>query len=639
MSYTVLARKYRPQRFDQIVGQEHVTRTIQNAIKMDRVHHAFLMTGVRGIGKTTVARILAKALCCAEAPTPEPCNTCKSCVSITQGLSPDVLEIDGASNTGVDDIRELRENIHFSPGNGRFRVYIIDEVHMLTQNAFNALLKTLEEPPAHVKFIFATTEAHKLPATILSRVQRYDFRRLSVRALVDHLSDVCRWEHISLPEGALTMVAREGGGSVRDSLSLLDQILAFAGDHVTEQDVRQILGVMDRTLMFDLCQALVRGEAATALDIFGSLTAHGYDLRHFLGELAEQVRSLVITSAVPDNEKVLDITPDEAKRLTTLAKEATRDQLLRMFNVLSVSADQILRSPFSHMMLEVLLVRLSEVRPVVGLDRLVESLESLRREGLSPRLPASPPPPPPRQPMAPPPRPDAAPPVATRTGAPAFAPRERATSDFIAAAPRGRTWEGFMAHIKDTLPRIHGMLYPAVPREFSDARVAISYLPEQRVLYETMMIQQQDRDVLTAMLRTFMGNDALVFEVLAPDAILTRPAPPAPPASFTRAAATAAPAAPEPPAEAAPAPGPTRSVTPPPPPDEAPEDDEGAGEQCDEPCEEHGKSMAQLEREREVERQRTITEAVFLSDDMDMLKKTFGDELKVVVKAKPPAGK
>src|SRR3954451_21536769 len=250
MSYLVLARKYRPQTFEDIVGQEHVTRTLQNAIKQGRLHHAFLFTGARGVGKTTAARILAKALSCVNAPTPTPCNECDACREITQGSSVDVQEIDAASNNGVDNIRELRESIRYAPVRGKKKVYILDEVHMLSSGAWNALLKTLEEPPPHAVFVFATTDPHKLPATILSRVQRYDFKLVQARRIVEHLSSVLDAEKLTYEAGALMLVARESGGSVRDSLSLLDQVIA-SGD-LTERHVAEILGVADRALLTDL---------------------------------------------------------------------------------------------------------------------------------------------------------------------------------------------------------------------------------------------------------------------------------------------------------------------------------------------------------------------------------------------------
>src|SRR3954468_17283196 len=236
MSYLVLARKYRPQRFDELVGQEHIARTLTNAIAQQRVHHAFLFTGARGVGKTSAARILAKSLCCAEGPTASPCGTCDFCREIAEGRSVDVMEIDGASNTGVDDVRTLREGARYMPTKGQRKIYIIDEVHMLSTSAFNALLKTLEEPPPHVVFIFATTEAHKIPTTILSRCQRYDFKLIPTARLVAHLGTILGAEKIAFDEDGLRLLARQAAGSVRDGLSLLDQVIAYVGDARISRD-------------------------------------------------------------------------------------------------------------------------------------------------------------------------------------------------------------------------------------------------------------------------------------------------------------------------------------------------------------------------------------------------------------------
>src|SRR6187549_297452 len=249
MSYTVLARKYRPQTFADLVGQEHVTRTLGNAIESGRVAHAFLFTGVRGVGKTTTARILAKALNCAKGPTPEPCGTCDPCREITTGIDLDVLEIDGASNNSVDDVRRLQETIPFRPARDRSKIVIVDEVHMLSTGAFNAFLKTLEEPPPHVKFIFATTEVHKVPVTILSRCQRYDFKLVSARQIGARVKDVLVRESLKADEGAVSVIAREAAGSMRDAMSLLDQVIAYGSEKISAEDVARVLGVADREVL------------------------------------------------------------------------------------------------------------------------------------------------------------------------------------------------------------------------------------------------------------------------------------------------------------------------------------------------------------------------------------------------------
>jgi len=267
MSYLVLARKWRPQTFDEVVGQEHVTRTLRNAITSGRVAHAFLFTGPRGVGKTTTARLLAKALNCEKGPIAEPCNTCSNCVEITAGTALDVLEIDGASHTGVDNIRDLTEGVQYRPVKSRFRVVIIDEVHMLSNAAFNALLKTLEEPPLHVKFIFATTESHKILATISSRCQRYDFKRIALRELIHKLQTIAERESLTVDDRGLALLAREADGSLRDAESLLDQVVAWSSGTVTEQTVQEALGVADRQALFRLAEVVLTQNPAAALRV------------------------------------------------------------------------------------------------------------------------------------------------------------------------------------------------------------------------------------------------------------------------------------------------------------------------------------------------------------------------------------
>jgi len=296
MSYEVFARKWRPQVFQDVIGQEHITQTLVNAIKTDRLAHAYLFSGARGVGKTSVARILAKAINCHEGQPGVPCNRCHSCVEITNGSSVDVQEIDGASNRGIDEIRELRENIKYMPSSSKFRVYIIDEVHMLTLPAFNALLKTLEEPPAHVKFIFATTEPHKVPVTILSRCQRFDFKRIPLKKILDQLEKIAMEEEIKISKSALTLIGREAEGSMRDAESLLDQVVSFAGSTVEDRHITDILGIIDRDLIFETSRAIIEGE------IVDGIYTLGYDIKEFYRVLMDQFRNLLVSLVAPQND-------------------------------------------------------------------------------------------------------------------------------------------------------------------------------------------------------------------------------------------------------------------------------------------------------------------------------------------------
>lgn len=376
MSYLVLARKYRPQTFEQVIGQEHVTRTLQNAIERGRVHHAFLFCGGRGTGKTTTARILAKALSCDNAPTPQPCNVCPACVEITQGTSVDVQEIDAASQNRVEDIRDLREAIRYAPVRGKKKLYILDEVHMLSTSAFNALLKTLEEPPPHAVFVFATTDPHKLPQTILSRVQRYDFKLVASARLVDHLSDVLTQEHIEFERGALQLVAREGAGSVRDSLSLLDQVLASSPGKLTELQVASVLGVADRGLILSLGRAIVERKPADALALVDTAYQRGFDLVQLARVLLGHMRDLVVVSVVKEPTAILETTGAELEELQAQAQLAQGRAVL-LFDRMVRVADDAARAALTRYVLEVGLVELCAVAPLQPIGELLDRLEHM----------------------------------------------------------------------------------------------------------------------------------------------------------------------------------------------------------------------------------------------------------------------
>ncbi|MBC8479578.1 MAG: DNA polymerase III subunit gamma/tau, partial [FCB group bacterium] len=302
MSYQVLSRKYRPQVFDSIAGQSHVTRTLQNAIRLDRVAHGYLFTGPRGIGKTTVARILAKSLNCKEFHNDEPCDQCVNCVEITEGRSMDVQEIDGASNRGIDEIRDLREAVRYSPSSGKYRIYIIDEVHMLTNPAFNALLKTLEEPPPHVVFIMATTDPHKIPQTILSRTQRFDFKRMRQDEIVDHLGGILQKENIQHSDGSLELIAAKTDGSMRDSLSLLDQVIAYSGDSIEENIVRDVLGIIKESFFLELLQEIHLSNSSALLDHLHHLIESGFSISDFISGFNGFLRNCLLVLSGKKNK-------------------------------------------------------------------------------------------------------------------------------------------------------------------------------------------------------------------------------------------------------------------------------------------------------------------------------------------------
>lgn len=377
MSYLVLARKWRPTTFEEVVGQAHVTRTLSNALSQQRVAHALLFTGSRGIGKTSCARILAKALNCDEGPTVTPCGVCPSCVDISAGKSTDVFEIDGASNNSVEQIREIREAVKFVSTRGKRKIYIIDEVHMLSTAAFNALLKTLEEPPPHVLFIFATTEPHKIPETIVSRCQRFDFKRIGQRAIVGALTKIAHAENIEVEPAALQHIARESKGGMRDSLSLLDQVIAFCGTRITEKDARQILGIADRAILHGLTRAILDGDGQGALNIINDLFQHGIDLQKFATEFVQHLRDLMVIKVCAHPDRLIDIPDDELAMLAEQIAQIAPARIHRLFNALIAGAEEVSRSNFPKLVFEMTVLKLCEQGPTLPLAQVLEGLARL----------------------------------------------------------------------------------------------------------------------------------------------------------------------------------------------------------------------------------------------------------------------
>jgi DNA polymerase-3 subunit gamma/tau len=374
MSYQVIARKWRPQTFADLVGQEHVTATLANAIKNDRVAHAYIFSGARGVGKTTAARILAKALNCVKGPTPEPCGVCDSCKEISTGSSLDVIEIDAASNRGIDQIRELREMVRYAPAAARHKVVILDEAHMLTGEASNALLKTLEEPPDRVIFVMATTEPENLEDTIRSRSQHFHFRALTFNEIASRLKYIAQRENLQMEDGAVAVIARMADGSVRDALSLLEQARAYCGDVISDQEVRELLGVVPEDALNELVEAIAAGSADRALGLVHAFQKEGRNLQHFCREAIRHMRNLLIARVCGADSDLIAATPDQRPALERAASRFAEEDLTRFFNILLETADDLRRKPDPRIHLEMGLLRLIHAGRLAPLEELLADL-------------------------------------------------------------------------------------------------------------------------------------------------------------------------------------------------------------------------------------------------------------------------
>jgi DNA polymerase-3 subunit gamma/tau len=490
-AYEVLARKYRPQQFSDVVGQEHVTKTLSNAIQSNRIAHAYLLVGPRGIGKTSIARIFSKALNCRTGPAAEPCGQCDSCMEIAAGRSLDVLEIDGASNNGVEQVRELRDHVQYVPARGPYKVYIIDEVHMLSMAAFNALLKTLEEPPQHVKFVFATTEPQKVPATIASRCQRFDLRRISPGDIAGHLRKIARLEQITVDDEALFAIARGAEGGMRDAESAFDQLISFCGRTIVEADVLSVFGLVSRQTLEALALATLRGEITGILSGLAELDQIGKDLPRVVLDLLEHFRNVLVVQQGATAAAGLDLPDRQVEALKVHAAEVDSSQLLRIIELLIETEGRLRLTVSRRTLLEVSLLRCARAATTVSIEGVLRQLAALKRNlGVPDSDPGTPPAPrPDRTTYAPP----ADRPPARTLEAPTAAgakplnlpaggknpPAEDPSPSVAEADPFTAAWADVLAEVSRVAPRMASMLRGARIRRAGDGTVQIEVDPER----------------------------------------------------------------------------------------------------------------------------------------------------------------
>jgi DNA polymerase III subunit gamma/tau len=477
MSYQVLARKWRPQRFDDVLGQPAVTRTLTNALKTNRIAQAFVFAGPRGSGKTTTARLLARALNCVNGPTAAPCGVCEACVEIAEGRDIDVLEIDAATHTGVDNVREvIIEGLAITPVRNRYKVFLIDEVHMLSTSSFNALLKSLEEPPPHVIFMMATTDVSKILPTVLSRSQVYEFRTISSRTIADRLRHIADAESIQIPDAAIALLARAGEGSMRDALSAFDQVRAFAGDDIQPEDVVTVLGLVGRDLVFDMLEAVAAEDAAAAFALVERGIERGYDLRQLCRELARATRDLLIVKVDPSRAADPEIAAEgERERMKKLAEQSSREDLLRAFDLLTKAEEEIKESDQPRYNMEMALLRLMHLRQLVPIAELLTGSGS---QALSGSKPASRPVPTPTGRVAP-----VAPAAREAPAAPAApAARVAPATREAPAAPASNLKDAFLAQVKASKGFFYNtVVASAYSVDVTPARITFTFQPNQRV--------------------------------------------------------------------------------------------------------------------------------------------------------------
>ncbi len=524
MSYQVFARKYRPQTFDDLVGQAHVTRTLKNAVSQNRLAHAYLFVGPRGIGKTSTARILAKALNCVNGPTITPCGVCDSCKEITAGNSLDVLEIDGASNNGVEQVRELRDNVRYMPSKGHFKIYIIDEVHMLSSAAFNALLKTLEEPPPHVKFIFATTEPQKVLPTILSRCQRFDLHRIPANLIAQHLQFIAGKEKITLDAAAAHAIAKGADGGLRDAESMLDQLVAFCGEKIAEPDVLSVFGFTSEQTVANFTDKILQGLTPEALDLLHAEGENGKDMMKLMSDLIAYLRDLLVSKVKPD-ALVEDLNPELQKSLEAQAAMIETDRLLELIDQFAAAEGRMKWAPNKRLHFEVAVIKAIQTLSQVTLNEVIENLAALR-DGKSP-TPTTPPPKSSAKLPATTPKKVEAPRVAEN--APLKETKSAAEEQVSAFQPSSSAvdheavWRKVVEETRSRRRLISGWVDSAHALGTDGRFFLVGFPPEQKTEMESLSIPRT-REFLEALLKEISGQDWKIKFSLKEGLPVARPA-------------------------------------------------------------------------------------------------------------------
>ncbi|MEZ4870735.1 MAG: DNA polymerase III subunit gamma/tau [Bdellovibrionales bacterium] len=509
MSYQVIARKWRPKDFSTVIGQSHVSQTLMNALQSGRLPHALLFTGPRGTGKTSSARILAKALRCPNAENFVPCGACSECEEIASGSSVNVIEIDGASNNGVEAIRELRDSVGYMPSSGKYKVYIIDEVHMLSTSAFNALLKTLEEPPDHVIFVMATTEVHKIPNTILSRCQRFDFRKISLKLVTEHLRTICEADGVTADNEALWVIARQGEGSMRDAQSLLDQVITFSGKDISMEKVVDVLGLTDRSLLVETVQALVDRDVEKVVDVIGNIFQSGYDPKIYLQDLLEELRHLVLIKICKGaTEGVVDLPDGEIQRLQKIGEKLSQEDIHMLFDMALKGGSDLPRSQDTRVVLEMLLLRMAQAPRIQELRDFAGSVTSAT--AVKPQAPvakAAKKTSPPAENI------EKQPAIAKKLAAPKEAPQNSEAPAKRPCGPIEDQWHDLVEKVKRMNGLMGAQLENTFVAELSEGSITVGVPDKVLFLYEKLN-NDDNKKKLANYLKTFWGQDYSVNVVL-----------------------------------------------------------------------------------------------------------------------------